>query len=158
MSAGGEGAITHKYEAEGHSAIVHATALSFPGARLVPAPDATPARLHIELPLPKDTALQLRGAQSSARGMIYTCKVCEGGPSTPDPVSVNVTSCLFFGYQYADPLLDAARKVHNCRYFTREHLAAVCNALGPARERTGRFGWFCNDVEELAKRLQPAAG
>jgi hypothetical protein len=145
----------HKYEAEGHSAVLHATALSLPGARLVPAPDATPARLHIELPpLPVSTRASLnldsRAAAAADRvGYLYTCKVCEGGPTVPDPVSINVTSCLFHGHTYADPLLEAARKVHNCRYFSEPHLARVCAAIGDAEERNGRFGWFCRDVEHL---------
>ena len=149
--------ITHKYEAEGHSAVVHAAALSFQGGKFVPAMDKIPARLHIELPLPHVAARSLSDAtDAAANGVIYTCKVCEGGPKTPDPVSVNVTSCLFFGHTYTDPLLDAARKAHNCRYFSSTHLAAVCHSLGGTSERTGRFGWFCNDVESIAKRLDSA--
>lgn len=145
------GFLSHKYEAEGLSALVHATALSFPGARLRFAPDATPARLHIELP-------ESLGGGSSGVGLLYTCKVCEGGPTVPDPVSLNVTSCLFHGHSYADPTLEAARKVHNCRYFSEPHLATVCAALGDERERRGRFGWFCNDVERLqAQLVRPGA-
>ena len=138
-SAAHGGVLSHKYEAEGLSAVVHATALSFPGARLVFAPDATPARLHIEMP-------PVAGGGAD-RGLLYTCKVCEGGPAKPDAVSRNVTSCLFHGHSYTHPVLEAARKVHNCRYFTERHLASVCAALGDRQVRTGRFGWFCNDVE-----------
>jgi hypothetical protein len=150
-SAGGH--LSHKYEAEGLSAVVHATALSFPGARLAVAPDATPARLHIELP---DSIVE-GGARAEAAGgvgLLYTCKVCEGGPTVPDPVSLNVTSCLFHGHPYAHPTLEAARKVHNCRYFSEPHLAAVCAALGSRVERTGRYSWFCNDVRAIG--FQPA--
>ena len=156
--------LSHKYEAEGLSAVLHATALTFPGARLVFAADATPARLHIELPAAMAGSAAGAGAGAgggagrgvggaanggSDVGLLYTCKVCEGGPTVPDPVSRNVTSCLFHGHPYSHPTLEAARKVHNCRYFTEPHLAKVCAALGSKEERTGRFGWFCNDVEKL---------
>ena len=131
---------------EGHSAIVHATALALPGSRLVVAGDATPKRLHIELAPPP---------MGSGRGLLYTCKTCEGGPAVPDPVSINVTSCLFHkhtGYGYA-PTLEAARKVHPCRYFDVAHLAAVCALLGDANVRTGAYGWFCGEVEAQASKI-----
>ena len=146
---------------EGHSAVVHATALSLPGSRLVVADDATPKRLHIEMAHPERLPTFAAAAQRTAggreapapasgqRGVLYTCKICEGGPDVPDPVSINVTSCLFRKHGYAyQPTLEAARKVHPCRYFDTPHLAAVCALLGDTGTRTGSYGWWCAEVEK----------
>ena len=143
--------ILHKYPEEGLSAIVHATALSLPGSRLAVADDRTPKRLHIVMaPLPDAPATQPAGRP----GLLYTCKICEGGPDRPDPVSINVTSCLFRKHGYAyHPTLEAARLVHPCRYFDAPHLARVCALLGDEQERRGRFGWWCGDVEDETKKL-----
>jgi hypothetical protein len=177
---GTERQIRHKYNDEGLSAIVHATALSLPGSRLVPAVDGTPKRLHIELASPA-TAVRMaarpergvngdgahdghasggvdgsggaHGDGGGGRGVLYTCKTCEGGPDVPDPVSINVTSCLFRKHAYAyHPTLDAARKVHPCRYFDTAHLAHVCSLLGNSAVRTGPFGWWCGEVEAHSTR------
>ena len=99
-------------------------------ARFAPAVDASPPRLHIEVPRP--------GALES--GVLYTCKTCEGGPDVPDPVSINVTSCLFRRHAYGQATLDAARKVHPCRYFDEPHLAHVCSLLGETDVRRRRCG------------------
>lgn len=78
----------------------------------------------------------------------------------PDPVSINVTSCIFRGRPYALPPIEAARKLHACRYFDEDPLAAVCRTLGDAATRRGRFGWFCADVEprvRLAEQVEAKA-
>ena len=85
----------------------------------------------------------------------HACKVCEGGPRVPDAVSVNVTSCLFHGHPYAEAVMEAARKTHNCRYFSNEHLGVVCSALGDQQVRGRTYGWFCNDVEKWARAVDP---
>ena len=90
---------------------------------------------------------------SDGSGLLYTCKTCEGGPDVPDPVSINVTSCLFRRHPYAHPTLEAARKVHPCRYFDTAVLATVCAQLGTKEVRTGSLGWFCNDAEMLASAI-----
>ena len=137
----GPGVISHKYLDEGHSAIVHAAALSLPGSRFVRAGDVTPKRLHIAIAPPVENGGQ--------QGVLYTCKTCEGGPDTPDSVSINVTSCLFRKHSYSyQPTLEAARKVHPCRYFDTEHLAALCRLVADSpQRRTGEYGWWCGEVE-----------
>ena len=128
---------------------MHATALSFPGARLRFAPDATPARLHIELPE------SLGG--SSGVGLYSRAKSAKAGRRSPTRIAQRDLLPLPWPL-YADPTLEAARKVHNCRYFSEPHLATVCAALGDERERRGRFGWFCNDAERLqAQLVRPGA-
>ena len=71
-----------------------------------------------------------------------------------DAVRVVIRYTPFHGAasEEAIRVLEAARKVHNCRYFSDAHLAQVCAALGGASERGGRFGWFCRDVERLQAR------
>ena len=133
--------LSHKYPDEGISALVHGTALSLPGARFVVAPDATPKRLHISLPMPSPRGGWLYTKQGE--GWLYTCKTCEGGPDVPDPVSINVTSCLFRKQPYAHPTLEAARKAHPCRYFDSHLLAKTCSLLGSKAVRTTSYGW-CN--------------
>ena len=92
-------------------------------------------------------------------GLLYTCKICEGGPDVPDPVSINVTSCLFRKHAYSyHPTLEAARRVHPCRYFEPAHLARVCALLGDESERRGRYGWWCGDVEPDVQKLLRAQG
>ena len=144
------GSLLHKYLDEGHSAIVHATALSLPGSRWAIAEDATPKRLHIEMGPPEEVpaAPGLLG-----RGVLYTCKTCEGGPDVPDPVSINVTSCLFRKHSYAyQPTLEAARTVHPCRYYDAAHMAALCGLLGDSpKDRMSRYGWWCSELELQGK-------
>ena len=130
---GGPGDLAFKYADEGYSAVVHATALSLPGAALAASLDATPPRLHIEVPRPGGSA-----------GYLYTCKTCEVA-DVADDVSINVTACLFRKMTYADPTLEAARKKHACRYFHRETLVAACASLGSPAVRS-RFRWWCDDV------------
>lgn len=126
--------LTFKYADEGRSAAMHAAALSLPGARLALAEDATPPRLHIEVPL--------ADAASGQRGVLYTCKTCETADMV-DPVALNVTGCLFTRHPYQHPVVDAARKVHSCRYSTPEVLARVCSALGDGAHGTREYGWWC---------------
>ena len=149
------GQISHKYADEGHSAVVHATALALPGARLELAQDATPKRLHIVLP---PSALRAARSDSVLQGnetesLFYTCKTCEGGPDVPDPVSINVTDCLFRKHVYGHPTLDTARGKHPCRYFDDGALAAICALLGPHDIRMSLYGWFCGDVEAQSQQL-----
>lgn len=177
--SGRGGTLSHKYMDEGRSAIVHATALSLPGSRLVVATDATPKRLHIEMTPPHTwptsgaasgvhgeagaETLVGGGARASSnvgpmgaateRGVLYTCKTCEGGPDVPDPVSINVTSCIFRKHSYAyHPTLEAARKIHPCRYYDAAYMGAVCALLGDMNVRTQSFGWWCSDVEAYSRR------
>ena len=167
--------LAFKYVDEGHSALVHGTALALPGATWEVADDATPGRLHIRVPGAVVAATAGRAAShggggssssgggggrggivtsgSDGSGLLYTCKTCEGGPDVPDPVSINVTSCLFRRHPYAHPTLEAARKVHPCRYFDTAVLATVCAQLGTKEVRTGSLGWFCNDAEMLASAI-----
>ena len=140
------------------------------------AAESTPKHLHIVMP-PVPSVLAeaaagptpgrdagrdaggaaLEAAAASADGLLYTCKTCEGGPDKPDPISINVTSCLFRGHTYTHPTLEAARKVHPCRYFDEAHLARVCALIGPEKTRTGAYGWFgCGEkgVERLSARME----
>ena len=143
------GHIGHKYADEGHSAILHATALALPGARLEVAADATPKRLHIVIPAQNAS----RGGAGGGGSLLYTCKTCEGGPDVPNPVSINVTSCLFRKRPYEHPTLERARKAHPCRYFEDGDLARICAALGPADVRRSLYGWFCGEVESHVAAL-----
>ena len=55
----------------------------------------------------------------------------------------------------AEAVMEAARKTHNCRYFSNEHLGVVCSALGDQQVRGRTYGWFCNDVEKWARAVDP---
>ena len=112
-----------KYADEGRSAVVHATALAEPGATFHVATDARPPRLDIALP---------RGDLSLPRGTdepyIYSCKTCETAEAL-DPVSLNVSGCLFTRARYDLEIAEIARTTHACRYYGREQMARVCRAL-----------------------------
>lgn len=157
--------LSFKYFDEGLSAILHATALATPGARYEATSDGPPKRLHLVLPAGlRPTSAPGYVSKLAAAGLapsppgetpLYTCKTCEGGPEMPDPVSTNVTSCLFRGLPYATPTLEAARKVHPCRYFGEDALAAVCRSLGDVDVRR-KFSWFCADVERRVQLAEDA--
>ena len=134
--AGSSQSLTFKYSDEGRSAVMHATALSLPGARFISAADSTPPRLHIEAPLHGSSG------NDGGIGVLYTCKTCETA-DVVDPVSLNVTGCLFTRHPYENPVVDAARKVHSCRYSTPEVLDQVCSALGNAQQVSTHFPWWC---------------
>mmetsp|Transcript_34869 Transcript_34869/g.102269 ORF Transcript_34869/g.102269 Transcript_34869/m.102269 type:complete len:208 (-) Transcript_34869:79-702(-) len=127
--------LSFKYNDEGRSATMHATALSLPGARYAAAADATPPRLHIEVPRPGE----------GAAGVLYTCKTCETA-DVVDPVSLNVTACLFRRREYGVVTLDEARKKHSCRYFDMRTLKAVCSALAPEERMRTDYPWWCGDA------------
>ena len=129
--------LSFKYNDEGRSAVMHATALSLPGAKLAVAKDSTPPRLHIEIPRPE--------VPSGAPGVLYTCKTCETA-DVVDPVSLNVTACLFTKREYGVAELDAARSRHSCRYFDVATLRRVCSALSPDARMRNDYPWWCGDV------------
>ncbi len=145
-----------KYRDEGFSAILHATALSFDGARWNFAADMVPPRLDIRLPAGLGVELA-RGEEdrpaSRDDSFLFTCKTCESA-NFVDAVSYNVTACLFTEYVYDVPAMETARKGHNCRYFDPAPLAAVCQALGHSStgELRRDYGWFCGDVLPLLAR------
>ena len=77
--------------------------------------------------------------------MLYTCKTCETA-DVVDPVSLNVTACLFTRREYGVPVLDKARKQHSCRYFDEQTLRAVCTALSPDERMRTDYPWWCADA------------
>ena len=110
---------------------MHAAALSLPGSRFVRAGDVTPKRLHIAIAPPVENGGQ--------QGVLYTCKTCEGGPDTPDSVSINVTSCLFrkHSYSYQPTLEAAAGRCTRADTLTRSIWPRSAGSL-PTRLRGGR--------------------
>ena len=137
-----ERSLFFKYNDEGRSAAVHGTALSLPGAKFAVAPDATPPRLHIEVPR----------AGGGVAGVLYTCKTCETADSV-DSVSLNVTGCLFTRHDYGNLVLDQARKAHSCRYFDQDTLTTVCSALVPTLDRLSMdYPWWCRDAIPPTRR------
>ena len=150
------GELGFKYRDEGFSAILHATALSFEGARWNVPADMVPPRLDIRLPASLGSELQRGGggaaiapATDDEDSYLFTCKTCESA-NFVDRVSYNVTACLFTEYTYEVPNMELARKGHNCRYFDEAPLAAVCRALeSSVGELRSKYGWFCGDVLHL---------
>ena len=146
--------LTYKYDYEGRSAIFHATALSFLGARFVRATDE-PLKLEISLPpglgqsLARDAAARNTSAsaalQSAAdakarsrtdgkdverRGSrLYSCVGCDQGKHFGLlPSGCFTGRCL----QYDDPAA----------------IAAVC-AMLPDAERRWEFRWWCSALEPV---------
>lgn len=134
LSGACSGSLSFKYFDEGHSAVLHATALSLPGASFARANDSTPPRLHIEIP-----------RQMGEMGVLYTCKSCETANKV-DPVSLNVTGCLFTQKEYGVAVLDHARKAHSCRYYDNRTIRTVCSLVSKRELVRKHYPWWCQDL------------
>ena len=116
--------LSFKYEYEGRAAVMHATALSFPGASFHVPADAHPPRLDIALPLALGSRLAaaaIEPTQGQANhSYFYSCINCISGGEA--------TGCLDRGRQYNTPQLERARKSRTpCLYYDRAPMAAICS-------------------------------
>mmetsp|Transcript_26447 Transcript_26447/g.57964 ORF Transcript_26447/g.57964 Transcript_26447/m.57964 type:complete len:383 (-) Transcript_26447:131-1279(-) len=129
--------LSFKYFDEGRSAIINALALSIPGAKLEFAEDRLPPRLHIRLPT---------FPGQSGPSLMYFCKTCETAPVV-SRIAVNSSGCLFNRQVYVSPILESARRKHNCRYYDKISLAYVCGKL--PRKAREEFYWWCDEALRL---------
>jgi len=129
--------LMHKYPDEGRSAVIHGTALAFPGARYRVVPDGTPHRIDIALPR--------RAVEGTAEGHLYFCKTCADHHYGP-----RLSACLSPAWTYHDPTLELAKKPHSCRYADARQLREICDAVGYNHTLRNaqyfEFKWFCGLV------------
>ena len=150
-----------RYEYEGRAAIIHATALSFPGAAFHAPADAHPPRLDIALPASLGTRLAGAGAAAGAdaaaatvtaaanRSYFYSCMRCNVGEAA---------GCLDPGRAYGVPQLERARKSGvPCLYYDPVPMAAIC-AMHPDAERNFEFHWWCHQVERYVVKPEFQVG